>query len=225
MEPTRDSRAIHAETIKPAPELETLGFVDKKLRPAKVVRYMSEDSGSPRSTTFLHLEGRTVSDICQGNPDVPAVWIGKLAKLLAIKDPTTNPNALPLDLVASRKQSSRQCGCHYCRVMWLSMKDGASCKASPPGCYPYHNVEAGENFHTQIPQPSGYQMHSEYVPKSPFDIVLTAMQNLIGQKRKFHGHAITDTADIFKGMDKDGSGTIDHAEFKGGVSHGLCRAI
>jgi Ca2+-binding EF-hand superfamily protein len=60
-------------------------------------------------------------------------------------------------------------------------------------------------------------MHSQRVPQNAFDIVLTALQNLIGQKRKFYGHTITDTADIFKGIDKDGSGTIDYEEFKGGM--------
>jgi hypothetical protein len=106
----------------------------------KIALAKSKDSGS-KSSKLLTLEGRTVSDICQKNPDVPAVWIGKLAELLAIENPTTNPNALPLDLVASRKRSSRQCGCHYCQVMWLSKEDGSKCKVAPPNRYTYHNLE------------------------------------------------------------------------------------
>ena len=173
----RTSSAIHAVT-NPI-QLQTLRVIDKKIALAK-----SKDSGS-KSSKPLTLEGRTVSDICQKNPDVPAVWIGKLAELLAIENPTTNPNALPLDLVASRKRSSRQCGCHYCQVMWLSKEDGAKCKVAPPNRYTYHNLETGENFHTQIyhGQPAGHQMHSQRVPQNAFDIVLTALQSLIGQKQ------------------------------------------
>ena len=73
------SSATHVLTT-PNTKLGELRTVNKKIpltAEFEAFKGVSDDLGSPR----LHLKGHSVSAACQQNPGVPAVWIGKLAKL------------------------------------------------------------------------------------------------------------------------------------------------